>query len=147
MPNPEAERFISKASMIHSEEARISVIATRRATDDRLRSLAEQIRKSSRAREKELDRLAQTRSVLLPTGRDPTYLPEEKRDWTDEAGEEFNSDYVNRVILLHRRAIDIHEDYASAQDSDPELAAFAQKHLPVLRDRLAQAETIARQLD
>jgi len=147
MPNPEAEQFISKAAMIHSEEALISAIAARRATQQQLRFLAERIRKSSRERERELDRLAQTRSVLLPTGRDSTYLAEEKKDWGNAPGEELDRDYLIRVIRLHRRAIALHQDYASAQDSDPELAAFARKHLPVLRDRLAQAESIARQSD
>ncbi len=146
-PNRETERFISKISMLHEEEARLSVIASQRATHEQVRTFAEQVRVSAQGREQEIAQLAQSRSVLIPTGKGPNDLAEENEDWQRKDADDFDEDYVERVMEIQKDAIDTLEDYAKDNDADPEIAAFAQKHLPILRENLRQAEGLEEQVD
>ncbi len=147
MPNRKAERFINKLSMLQSEEARISSIAAQRATNEQVRTFADQVRNASSTRDQELAQLAQTRGVLLPTGRDPSDLADENQKWQSKDAEDFDEDFVQRVIRIQKNSIDALEDYASANDADPELVAFAQKHVTDLRESLRQAESLEKQVD
>jgi putative membrane protein len=147
MPDRKAERFISKVSMLQSEESRLSVIAGQRATHEEVRSFAEQLRNSNQARDQELAQLAQRRSVMLPTGKDASDAAEDNQRWQSKDAQDFDEDYVQRIIRIQKNAVDTLEDYANAHDSDPELAAFAQKHLPTVRENLRQAEAIEKQVD
>lgn len=147
MPNRKAERFISKVSMLHSEESRLSTIAQQRAANEQLRQLAQQVHDDSQRREAELAQLAQTRSVVLPTGRESGDMAEENQEWRAKDPEDFDKDYVNRLIRIQKNAIDALEDYANDNDADAELSAYAQKHLPVLRESLRQAESLENQID
>lgn len=145
-PNREVERFISKVSMLQSEEAQISAIASQRTANDQIRTFAEQVRKASQNRDQELAQLAQARRILLPTGRDGNDLAEEGERWQQKGARELDEDYVRRIIRLTRNSITTLEDYAKEVDADPELAAFAQKHLTALQESLRQAEALEKQI-
>jgi putative membrane protein len=146
-PDREDERFISRFSMLHDESARLSAIASQRATSEQVRTFAEQLRVSGQGIEQELAQLAQSRSVAIPTGKDANDLAEESEDWQKKDADDFDEDYVQRVIKIQKNSIEALEDYSDDNDSDPELAAFAQKHLPALRETLRQAESLEKQVD
>jgi putative membrane protein len=147
MPDRKAERFISKVSVLQSEESRLSVIAGQRATHEEVRSFAQQLRNSAQSRDQELAQLAQRRNVMLPTGKDASDAAEDNQRWQSKDAQDFDEDYVQRIIRIQKNAVDTLEDYANAHDSDPELAAFAQKHLPTVRENLRQAEAIEKRVD
>lgn len=147
MPNRKAERFIGKLSMLQSEEARLSEIAAQRAINDQVRTLADQVRTASNAREQELAQLAQSRSILMPTGKDSADLADENKEWQSKDAGDFDEDYVKRIIRIQKNSVDTLEDYAKDNDSDPELAAFAQKHVQELQASVRQAEALEKQID
>lgn len=146
-PDRKSERFISKLSMLQSEEARLSAIAAQRATNEQVRTFADQVRTSSNAREQELAQLAQARSILVPTGKDSGDLAEENEKWQKKDAGDFDQDYVKRIIRIQKNSVDALEDYAKDNDSDPELVAFAQKHVQGLQEIVRQAETLEKQVD
>lgn len=147
VPDRKAERFITKVSLLQSEEARLSVIAAQRARHEQVRNFAQQIRTANQAREQELAQLAQQRSVNLPTGRDAQDAAEDNEKWQKKDAKDFDEDYVQRIIKIQKNSVDTLEDCAKAHNSDPELAAFAQKHLPELRENLRQAESMKKRVD
>ena len=147
MPNRKVERFISKLSTLQSEEARISAIAAQRATNEQVRAFADQVRTASNNRDQELAQLAQSRSILLPTGKDSSDLADENEKWQKKDAGDFDEDYVQRIIRIQKNSINTLEDYAKANDSDPELAAFAQKHAQGLQETVRQAEALEQQVD
>ncbi len=146
LPDDRAQRFITEVSLLQSEEARLSVIAGQRATRDQVRIFAEQMRSATQDRDDELARLAQRRNVILPTGRDARNAAEDNEEWRRKDPQYFDVDYLRRIIRIQRNAIDRLEDYANAADSDPELAAFAQRHLPAVRENLRQAQMLEEQV-
>lgn len=147
MPDRKIERFVSKLSTLQSEEAQLSAIAAQRATNEQVRAFADQIRTASNARDQELAQLAQARNILLPTGKDSGDIADETEKWQKKDAEDFDEDYVKRIIRVQKNAVDTLEDYAKDNDSDPELVAFAQKHVQGLQEAVRQAESLEKQVD
>jgi putative membrane protein len=147
VPSRETERFISKISVLHSEEVRLSEVAVQRAAQEPVRSFAAQARTSAAAMEQELDQIARGKNVALPTGKSGNDLADDGDKWQKKDGKDFDEDYVERIIKLKKDAVDTLEDYSQDIDSDPELAAFAQKHLPAARESLRLAQSLEKQVD
>lgn len=147
LPGRSTEQVITKISQLTSEQLRISQIAAARAASSQVRTFAEQIQTSSQDLQQEIDRMAQSKSILPPTGRSSSEMAEEEREWQGKDARELDSDYVDRVTKLQRDAIDTLEDYADDKDMDPEVVTFANKHLPALRENLRQAESLKRLMD
>jgi putative membrane protein len=55
--------------------------------------------------------------------------------------EEFDRAFIQEMVQDHRKAVDKF-DQASKNLNDPELKAFAAKHLPTLRDHLSEAQKL-----
>lgn len=146
----ESTQFINKVSMLTDESVRISQVATQRAATQEVKTFADQVQQSTQAIQSELGNLAQTRNILIPTGREGgAFGGDDNGDgkWARKDAKEFDEDYVKRVVKLHKDAIDELEDYAKDGSADPELASFAQKHIPILREQLRQAEALEDQID
>jgi predicted outer membrane protein len=146
----ESTSFINKVSMLTDESVRISQVATQRAATQEVKTFADQVQQSTQAIQSELGNLAQTRNILIPTGREGgAFGGDDDGDgkWAKKDAKEFDVDYVKRVVKLHKDAIEELEDYAKDGSADPELASFAQKHIPILREQLRQAESLEDQID
>jgi predicted outer membrane protein len=146
-PNRETERFISRISMLNAENSRVSTIAAQRAANEQVRTFAAQISATSQALEQDLDQVARSRSVLIPTGREANDLADDTDKWQKKDGKEFDEDYVERVVRIQKNAIETLEDYSKDNDSDPEIVGFAQKHLPAMRENLRQAQSLEKTVD
>jgi putative membrane protein len=147
MPSRATERVVGDVSIATSEANHISDIASQRAAHEEVRQFAQQVYRTTQALEQELDQLALSKNVAIPTGRTSADMADDEEKWRRKDGEDFDEDYVQRSIKLHKDAIEALEDYAKDDDADGEVAAFAEKHLPVLRDHLRQAEALKRQVD
>jgi putative membrane protein len=147
LPARSTEDVINKISQLTSEQLRISQIAATRATNARVRSFAEELQHTSQDLQQEIDRLAQSKSILVPTGKSSSEMAEEEREWQGKDTRDLDGDYVDRVTKLHKDAIDALEDYADDKDMDPEIVTFANKHLPALREHLNRAQSLKRQVD
>jgi predicted outer membrane protein len=147
LPARSTEEVISKISQLTSEQLRISQIAAARAANAQVRTFAEELQSASQDLQQEIDRLAQSKSILVPTGRSSSEMADEEREWQGKDTRELDNDYVERVTKIHKDAIDALEDYADDRDMDPEIVTFANKHLPAMREHLRRAESLRRQVD
>jgi putative membrane protein len=138
-------KFIEKASMIDSEQIRISEVAQSRASNAEVKAFAQMLVSDHQSATQELQALAQSKNVMLPTGK-KAEAAEEGSEWTDKDAEEFDEDYVEKMIDFHKEAVDLYKD--TAEDSeDPELQAFARKQLPKLQEHLRKAQALEKALD
>lgn len=139
------EKFITKAAMIDAEEKRLSEVAQERATNAQVKAFAQMLVTEHQAAAQELEQIAQSKNVLIPTGK-KAEAEEEALEWRDKDAEEFDEDYVEKMIDFHKEAVDLFSD--TAEDSeDAELAAYARKHLPKLKEHLAKAKELEKVLD
>jgi predicted outer membrane protein len=147
LPARDTENAINKISQLTSEQLRISQIAAARARNRQVRTFAEELQNTTQDLQQEIDRLAQMKSILVPTGKSSSEMAEEERTWQSKDAKELDQDYIDRVTKLHKDVIDTLEDYADDKDMDPEVVTFANKHLPALREHLRQAESLKHQVD
>jgi putative membrane protein len=142
-----SEKIISKISMLNSEQLRLSQIASQRATDAGVKSFADQLKTSSQDFQQEIDQLAQSKNVMYPTGKNANDLASEEQKWQKKDANDFDEDYVKRIVKTDKEAIDELEDYSKSKNADPEVAALADKHLPGLRANLQQAKSLRKKVD
>lgn len=147
LPARDTENIINKISQLTSEQLRISQIAASRANNRQVRTFAEELQNTSQDLQQEIDRMAQSKSILVPTGKSSSEMAEEERTWQGKEAKDLDQDYVDRVTKLHKDAIDALEEYAKDKDMDPEVVTFANRHLPMLREHLRRAESLKRQVD
>jgi putative membrane protein len=147
LPGRDTENVINKISQLTSEQLRLSQIAATRARNRQVRTFAEELQNTSQDLQQEIDRMAQSKSILVPTGKTSSEMAEDERNWQNKDAKELDQDYIDRVTKLHKEAIETLEEYARDKDMDPEVVTFANRHLPALRDHLRQAESLKRQVD
>jgi putative membrane protein len=146
LPARDTENVINKLSQLTSEQLRISQIAASRARNRQVRTFAEELQNTTQDLQQEIDRIAQSKSILVPTGKTSSEMAEEERNWQGKDAKELDQDYIDRVTKLHKDAIDALEEYAKDKDMDPEVVTFANRHLPALREHLRQAESLKEQM-
>lgn len=134
-------KFIDAAANSSMFEVQVSQLAASKATDPQVRSFANLLVDQHTAATNELVKIANARGVELPPA--PRHsLRREIDKLGKKNGAEFDRDFVRRVgIKAHEKDIKTFEK-ASKDVKDPELRAFAQKSLPMLRDHLAAAQKL-----
>jgi predicted outer membrane protein len=146
-PDRHTEKVINKISMLSSEQLRLAQIASQRATNTQVRTLAQQVQTCSQDLQQSFDQLAQKNSLLVPTGKHANDVADDEQKWQKKDGKDFDGDYVKRVIKDTKESIDALEDYSKVKNADPEIVALGEKHLPTLRENLSQAEALKKQVD
>lgn len=115
-------------------------IAASRAVNQDVKEFAAMMVKDHGLANQELTALAKAKNIVLPTalGRDNQ---DDLREFNVKAANEFDEDYIERMIEDHERTIKIFER-ASSQSKDSEVKAFADKQLPILKKHLEHARMI-----
>lgn len=118
-------------------EVQLGKIAASRAVNQDVKEYASMMVKDHRQANQELTALAKGKGIVLPTalGRDNQ---DDLREFNEKAANEFDEDYIERMIEDHERTIKIFER-ASSQSKDSEVKAFADKQLPILKKHLEHA--------
>lgn len=134
-------KFIEQAADSGMFEVQISQLAASKATDPQVRSFANMLVDQHTAANNELVKIANARSVELPPA--PRHsLRREVDTLGKKSGADFDRAFVRQVGLkAHEQDIKTFEK-AARDVKDPELRAFAQKSLPMLREHLAAARKL-----
>ena len=134
-------KFIETAVGAGMFEVQVSQLAASKATDNNVKSFAGMLVDQHTAANNELVKIANARGVELP----PAPKRSLRRDIEKlgkKDGAEFDRDFVREVgIKAHEKDIKLFEK-ASKDVKDPELKAFVDKTLPVLRDHLVAAQKL-----
>lgn len=115
-----------------------STEAQTKATHAEVKKFAGQMVQDHNQTSTELKTIAGNKNILLPA----TPLPMHQRMITalaTEEAKEFDETYMEQQVRAHQSAVSLFER-AAEDEADPELKAFAQKHLPHLRMHLDMAK-------
>ena len=134
-------KFIEHAAGSGMFEVQVGQLAAAKASDANVKSFASMLVDQHTAANNELTKIANAKGVELPAA-----PPHAKRRDIEKLGkkngDEFDRDFVRKVgIKDHEKDIKIFEK-ASKDVKDPDLKAFVDKTLPVLREHLAAAERL-----
>jgi len=130
--------FAMKAAKDGQAEVELATTAEKKATSDKARSLAAQLRTDHERANAELMEIARRKSANLDTT--PTSEQKEMAEKLSAlSGAAFDREYSSGMVKDHQKAIQLFER-ESREGQDPDLKAFATKVLPKLREHLQMAE-------
>ncbi len=139
------KRFITNAASGGLMEVEAGRVVAQQASSPAVRQLAERLVRDHETANGELKQLASAKGVQVPTE-----MSREDRAMVDKLrkmqGRDLDRAYVEQVGRAHHRK-DIEEFERTARESnDPDVRAFAQKQLPVLRQHYEMAQQAANQV-
>ncbi len=139
------KRFMTSAASSGMMEVEAGRVVVQQATSPAVRQLAERLVRDHESANSELKQLAAAKHVDIPGE-----MSREDRAMVDKLrkmqGRDLDRAYVEQVGRAHHRK-DIEEFERTARESnDPDVRAFAQKQLPVLRQHYEMAQQAANQV-
>jgi putative membrane protein len=137
--------FLVKAAEHGKTEVAVSSLAAERATDPSVRTYAQRLVTEHEQANAELAALAQRKGVDLMADAKEGHEHKHIDKLNDKSGADFDKAYIKQMADAHEDVIDLFDKAAKKAD-DPEIAAFANKLLPTLRDHRAQAQGLEKTL-
>jgi putative membrane protein len=131
-----AQDFVNKAAMGDMLELESSKLAEQRA-DAASKQFAARMIKDHTMTSNELKSIVQKAKLQMPSAMDKEHQDKLARLRTAQ-GADFDRAYDQLQNEMHQNAVSLFESYAGSGDQ-PELKAFAAKHLPALKEHLSMA--------
>ena len=136
---PAPSVFVKKAALDGMTEVEAGKAALSKSQDPAIRDFAQRMVKDHGKANSELESLA-ARKGLTP----PKQLDAEHKEMLDtltsKNGKDFDQAYAEHMNMDHSKAIALFE--SAAGSNDPELAQFAKKTLPTLKEHKALAQKL-----
>jgi putative membrane protein len=129
-----ARYFIIQASIGNLQEIAIGRLAAEQATSPDVKAFANKMVADHSKAEAQLMQLIKARGFQIP--RDATDPPVEDLMLRNAPAKDFDRMYVHMMVPDHRQTVQLFEKYALT-GKDPDVNAFAQQTLPVLKEHLA----------
>jgi putative membrane protein len=138
---PPDRQFMQEAAAAGRAEVEIAELAAKRASDPQVQEFARHMADDHQASNKELMQLAKRQGVSLPTA-----MASRHKRLLDRLakleGAEFDRQYMDAILNDHREVVARFEHEAQA-GRDPDVKAFAERTLPMLRHHLELAVATA----
>jgi putative membrane protein len=139
-----ARYFIIQASIGNLLEIALGRLAAQQAVDPEVKAFAGRMIADHTQAQAQLMGLVKSRGFQIPeSALDP---PVEDPMLKNLRGKDFDRVYVHMMASSHGQTVQLFESYAIT-GADPEVKAFAQKVLPVIKEHLASITGIAKNLD
>jgi len=140
-----ASEFIEKAGAGGLAEVEMGQLGAKKAANAQVKSFAKRIVTDHTKANEELVTAAKGKGEV-PSSRDMMHKAMMDKFQQQDAGKEFDRDYMEQMVKDHKTDIELFETAADDTKLDAELRAYAKKTLPILRDHLKQAQTIQSKL-
>jgi putative membrane protein len=131
--------FVQKAAQDGMTEVELGKIALRKSKNAEVRQFAQRMVTDHGKANSELAAIARTKGIDAPKTLDSKHKEMiQKLESAD--GAEFDSEYSSRMNMDHDKAIALFE--AASESSDADLAGFAKKTLPTLKEHKEMASKL-----
>ena len=138
--------FLSQAAQNGHAEVEASKLAMEKATDPKVKEFAKRMIDDHTMANKELEALASSKGVELPSGPSLVQQGKSKLMLSTADGADFDRRYAEAMgVEAHKDTIDLFEK-AMKSPKDADVKAFAQKTLPKLQEHLKMAEAMVKDL-
>jgi len=129
--------FLKQAAEINLTEIALGK-AAEHSSDPNIKKMAAMIVKDHSEANRNLERLAASKGVTLPT--EPSLMDRHSiSSMEKEQGDKFNKEFLAFNLKGHEKAISLFEK-ESVRTQDPDIKAWAQKMVPALKEHLAIAQ-------
>lgn len=137
--------FLENAAQSGHAELEGSRLAQTKARSPEVKAFAEQMIQDHTMVNQELVALAQQKGYTPPT--EPSLLQQAELKALSITDDAFDTTYASRIgVAAHENAVELFREGA-AQANDPDIKAFAAKHLPALEQHLEMARALEQKVD
>ena len=134
-----ARYFIIQASIGNLQETAMGRLAVEKATSPEVKAFAQRMVTDHSKAETQLMQLVRSRGFQIP--QEATATPVEDLMLKNTPAKDFDRMYVHMMVPGHRETVQLFQKYALT-GKDPDVNAFAQQTLPVLKEHLASITAI-----
>jgi putative membrane protein len=134
-----AADFVAKASEAGTAEVELGKLASQKGTSPAVREFGQRMVTDHTKANSELEGIA-TKKSLTPNKMVNAEHKKAMEDLHGKSGKEFDAAYAAQMVKDHNEAVALFT--AASSLSDPELAGFASKTLPTLRDHQSMAKQL-----
>jgi putative membrane protein len=131
--------FVAKAAQDGMTEVELGKVALDKSKDAKVREFAQRMVTDHGKANRELASIAKQKGIEAPKQLDTEHQDMVKK-MKSQDGEAFDLEYSRHMNMDHDKAIDLFE--ATSQSSDAELAGFAKKTLPTLKEHKQMASKL-----
>jgi putative membrane protein len=131
--------FVKKAAQDGLTEVTLGKQAATKAQDPKVKQFAEHMVKDHSKANDELTNLARKKGLEVPSSLDPEHQAIVQK-MSGKSGADFDAAYSEEMLKDHKKAVALFE--AATKSSDSDLAAFAQKTLPTLKEHEQMAQQL-----
>jgi putative membrane protein len=129
--SPSPVVFVSKAAQDGMTEVELGKVALAKSKDAKVREFAQRMVTDHGKANQELAAIARQKGLEAPKSLDTEHQNMVQK-LESQSGEAFDLEYSTHMNMDHGKAIELFE--ATTQSSDPDLAGFARKTLPTLKE-------------
>ena len=136
---PEPTTFVKKAALDGMTEVEAGKVALAKSQDPEIRNFAQRMVKDHGKANAELASIARAKGIDVPRKLDAEHEAMVKT-LNSASGSEFDREYAEHMNMDHSKAIALFESASNSSDKD--LAGFAKKTLPTLKEHKQLAEKL-----
>jgi putative membrane protein len=129
-------KFVTKAAQGGMTEVALSKAAASKSSNADVKKFAEQMVQDHQKANAELSAIAKNKGLSVPASLDPEHQAIVQKI-NNQTGEGFDQTYGKQMAMDHAKTVALFE--AATQSTDPDLAAFARKTLPTLKEHKQMA--------
>ena len=131
--------FVKKAAQGGMTEVEVAKVASSKTQNPEIRSFAQKMVKDHSAANQELASLAKSKGLQVPATLDAEHKGVVQK-LSAKSGADFDAAYSQQMKMDHEKTIALFE--GATKSSDPDLAAFAKKTLPTLKEHQHLADAL-----
>jgi putative membrane protein len=140
------QEFVNKAGTSGLAEVEMGELGAQKAKNNQVEAFAKRMVADHTRANQELLTAIKGKGVQVPSSRTAMHKATVEKFQQQDAGKNFDRDYMEQMIEDHKANIKLFETAADDANLDLELRSYAKSTLPTLRDHLKQAQTIKSKL-
>lgn len=141
-----AKEFVEKAGTSGLAEVEMGELGAQKAKNGQVEAFAKRMVADHTKANQELVTVSKGKGVQVPSSRTDMHKAMVEKFQQQEAGKNFDRDYMKQMVEDHKAAVELFETAADDEKLDLDLRSYAKRTLPTLRDHLKQAQTIESKL-
>jgi putative membrane protein len=141
-----AKEFVEQAGISGLAEVEMGELGAQKATNGQVKAFAKRIVADHTKANEELLTAIKGKGLQVPSSRTSMHKATVERFQQQDAGKNFDRDYMQQMIEDHKADVELFETAADDEKLDLDLRSYAKRILPTLRDHLKEAQTIQSKL-
>jgi putative membrane protein len=141
-----AKQFVEQAGVSGLSEIEMGELGAKKATNGQVKAFAKRIVTDHTKANEELLTAIKGKGLQVPSSRTSMHKATVERLQQQDAGKNFDREYMQQMIEHHKADIELFETAADDEKLDLVLRGYAKRTLPTLREHLEEAQTIQSKL-